>query len=309
MIYNFDMDHPKISLEQWRALLAVVDHGGYAQAAEALHKSQSTVTYAIQKLENLLGLEIFVLQGRKSVLTEAGRSLYQRARALLDEAVSLERAADHLAAGCEAEVAVAAEIIFPTTLLLDALARFAGESPDTRVELLESVLGGTDEALLEHKVDVAITSHVPTGFLGDPLLRLRFIAVARPDHPLQGLGRPATQQDLRHHRRILIRDTGLHHKREPGWLSPERRWTVSNMSTSIEAVKLGAGFAWFPEFRIQQELAAGSLKPLDLAEGAERFVQIYVVYADRDHPGPAARRIGALLREQLATSGPATDGH
>lgn len=305
MIYNFDMENPKISLEQWRALLAVVDHGGYAQAAEALHKSQSTVTYAIQKLENLLGLEIFVLQGRKSVLTEAGRSLYQRARVLVDEAVSLEHAAGHLAAGCEAEVALAAEIIFPTGLLLGALAQFAGESPDTRVELLESVLGGTDEALLEHKVDVAITSHVPTGFLGDPLLRLRFIAVAHPDHPLHQLGRPVTHQDLRRHRRILIRDTGLHHKREPGWLSPERRWTVSNMSTSIEAVGMGAGFAWFPEFRIQDELAAGKLKPLPLAEGGERFVQIYAVYADRDYPGPAARRLVALLREQIDGGCPA----
>lgn len=302
------METPKISLEQWRALLAVVDHGGYAQAADALHKSQSTVTYAIQKLETLLGLEIFVLQGRRSVLTEAGRSVYQRARVLVDEAVSLERAAGHLAAGCEAEVTLAAEIIFPTDLLLGALSRFADESPDTRVELLESVLGGTDEALLEHKVDVAITSHVPTGFLGDPLLRLRFIAVAAPDHPLHQLDRPATSQDLRRHRRILIRDTGLNRKREPGWLSPERRWTVSNMSTSIEAVSLGAGFAWFPEFRIQRELAEGQLRPLELAEGTERFVQIYVVHADRDYPGPAARRIVSLLHEQIRAGCPADTG-
>ena len=35
---------PRISLEQWRALQAVVEAGGYAQAAEALHKSQSTLT-------------------------------------------------------------------------------------------------------------------------------------------------------------------------------------------------------------------------------------------------------------------------
>ena len=43
------MNTPRISLEQWRALVAVVEAGGYGQAAEQLHKSQSTVTYAIQK--------------------------------------------------------------------------------------------------------------------------------------------------------------------------------------------------------------------------------------------------------------------
>jgi DNA-binding transcriptional LysR family regulator len=44
---------PTISLEQWRALVAVVDDGGYAAAAEAIHKSQSAVTYAVQQVEKL----------------------------------------------------------------------------------------------------------------------------------------------------------------------------------------------------------------------------------------------------------------
>ena len=51
---------PRISLEQWRALQAVVERGGYAQAAEALHKSQSTLTYAVQKIESLLGAELLL---------------------------------------------------------------------------------------------------------------------------------------------------------------------------------------------------------------------------------------------------------
>ena len=49
--------NPSISLEQWRALVAVVDEGGYASAAESIHKSQSSVTYAVQQIEKLLGVE------------------------------------------------------------------------------------------------------------------------------------------------------------------------------------------------------------------------------------------------------------
>ena len=60
------MADPRISLEQWRALQAVVDAGGYAQAAEALHKSQSAVTYAVQKIEALLAVKIFEVIGRKA---------------------------------------------------------------------------------------------------------------------------------------------------------------------------------------------------------------------------------------------------
>ena len=46
----------RVTLEQWRTLVAVVDAGGYAQAAEALHKSQSAITYAVQKLETQLAV-------------------------------------------------------------------------------------------------------------------------------------------------------------------------------------------------------------------------------------------------------------
>ena len=91
--------NPRISLEQWRSLLAVVDAGGYAQAAAALHKSQSAVTYAVQKMESLLGVKIFEVVGRKAHLTPTGEVLYRRAKALLEEAGALEGAAGSLAAG------------------------------------------------------------------------------------------------------------------------------------------------------------------------------------------------------------------
>jgi DNA-binding transcriptional LysR family regulator len=67
--------NPRVSLEQWRALVAVVDAGGYARAAAALHKSQSAVTYALQEIEQQLDVKLFELHGRKSQLTAAGQVL------------------------------------------------------------------------------------------------------------------------------------------------------------------------------------------------------------------------------------------
>lgn len=64
----------KITLEQWQTLVAVVDRGGYARAAEALGKSQSAVSYAIARLEEHLGLAVFRIEGRRAQLTEAGRA-------------------------------------------------------------------------------------------------------------------------------------------------------------------------------------------------------------------------------------------
>jgi DNA-binding transcriptional LysR family regulator len=292
------MDYPRISLEHWRSLLAVVDAGGYAQAAEVLHKSQSAVTYAVQRIEELLGVKAFEVVGRKAHLTPTGEVLYRRAKALLEEAGALEGAAGSLAAGWESELRLAVEIVFPTWLLLQCFARFAEERPQMRIELYESVLSGTEEALLQRKVDLAICSQIPPGFVGDSLMRLRFIAAAHPDHPLHQLGRELTVQDLRKHRHLIIRDTGSQ-RRAGSSLGAEQSWTVSHKATSIHAAVMGLGFAWFAEDTVRGELERGVLKPLPLREGGERWADLYLVFADRDYAGPGALRLAALIREHV----------
>jgi DNA-binding transcriptional LysR family regulator len=290
-------DGPRISLEQWRALQAVVERGGYAQAAQALHKSQSTLTYAVQKIESLLGLKAFEIHGRKAVLTEAGQVLYRRARTLLEEAAMLERGAAAMSNEWQPEIAIAVEVIFPTWLLLECLARFAQERPETRIEVYETVLTGTGEMLAEGRVDFAIGSD-RAGVTGESLMRIEAVAVAHRDHPLHHLGRKVTARDLRAHRRILIRDTAVQRDKEVSGV--ELRWTVSHKATSIRAVSMGLGYAWLFEDTIRDELASGLLKPLPLTEGARRHGDLYLAFADPEFPGRDAARLADIIREGVA---------
>lgn len=287
---------PRITLEQWRALQAVVEAGGYAQAAAALHKSQSTVTYAVQKIESLLDVKVFAIQGRKAVLTETGKVLYRRARTLLEEAALLERGAAAMADEWQPEIRIAVEHIFPTWLLLECLAEFARERPDTRIEVFETVLTGTDEMLSEGRVDVAIGS--AAGATSAALMPVRFVAVAHPSHALHRLGRPITERDLRRHRRIFIRDTGAQRKTDVAGV--ELRWTVSHKATSIRAVAMGLGFAWLPEETIAPELRDGTLKPLPMRGGSERIAQLYLSMSDPEFPGRDAARLAEIIRARVA---------
>ncbi|HYA66040.1 MAG TPA: LysR family transcriptional regulator, partial [Burkholderiaceae bacterium] len=232
------METPKITLDQWSALQQVVETGSYANAAERLHRSQSTLSYAIRQIQRLAGVQVFALQGRKAVLTPAGEALYRQAKKLVEEARRVERLAGELAAGWESEVVLAVEIIFPTWLLLECLGQFAKERPQTRIELFESVLGGTQEALLERRVDFAIGPTIPQGFLGDRLMQVRFVAAAHPDHPLHRMGRALTMADLQQHRHLLVRETGTQRLHEPALFADER-WTFSNKATSIRAACMG----------------------------------------------------------------------
>jgi DNA-binding transcriptional LysR family regulator len=287
---------PRITLDQWRALAAVVEAGGYAQAAQRLHKSQSTVTYAVQQLQAQLGVEAFRIEGRRARLTPTGELLYRRARYLLDEASGLEQAARRFSAGWEPEIRVAVEVIFPTWLLLACLDRFGMESPGTQIEVTEAVLGHRTDTLARGEAELAIFSSVPQGLLGETLMRIRFILAASPKHPLHKLGRALTPRDFRPHRHLVLRETSPARTSEVS-MRTTQRWTVGQFSTLIEAARDGFGFAWLPEEKIRPELEAGTLRALPVHEGAERFADLYLVFADREHAGPGTMRLAEILRE------------
>jgi len=293
------MGFPRIALEQWSALISVVESGGYAQAAARLARTQSTVTYNIKKLEQLLGVQVFEIQGRKAQLTPAGQVLYRRGKVLLEEASRLERAAADLARGWESEIRIAADLVFPTWLLLECFAELGVERPDIRLDLIETVLGGTEETLMQGSVDLAIGPLVAAGFIGDMLMQERFVCVAAPDHPLHSQGEDLTLEDLRKHRHLVVRDSGVARTRSGGWLN-ERRWTVSNKATSIHAACMGLGFAWYPFNTIRDELDRGTLKPLPLREGAQRFATLYLMFADRDAAGPGTMRLAQIIKQRVA---------
>jgi DNA-binding transcriptional LysR family regulator len=286
-------------MEQWRCLIAVVEAGGYARAAEALHKSQSSVTYAVQKLESTLQVKAFEIQGRKAKLTPTGEMLYRRARLLLEDADAIERAASRLSAGWEAEIAIAVEILFPNWLMFQCLDRFGKESPQTRIEWFETVLDGTPEALRTGQAALAITGNVPPGMPAEHLMTVRATAVANPNHELHQLGRPLEYRDLRKHRHIVVRDTSAKRDKNAVSLDVARRWTVSNMATSIGAVSRGHGFSWLPEDKIRTELRNGELKVLPMRDMNQRTQPLYLAFADRAGAGPGALRLAEIIKEEV----------
>lgn len=287
-----------VTLEQWQALVAVVDSGGYAMAAESLEKSQSSISYAIQKLETSLSIQAFKIEGRKAVLTPAGKTLYRRAKVLLEEAQQMESMAKQFSSGIEAEVKIVVDTLFPEWVLLEAIQEFVTENPMIRIELKETVLSGSDEALSKKEADIVISGSVPSGFLGDPLMQVTFRAVAAPDHPLHQLKRALDYQDLRLHRQLVVKDSGSRGA-DSGWLGAQQRLTFSHIGTSIRSAVMGLGYAWYPELKIKSELDSGQLKALPLTSGSERSVELYLIYREGSYAGPATLQLGDLINQKV----------
>ncbi|MDR5867449.1 LysR family transcriptional regulator [Halomonas koreensis] len=290
----------RVTLAQWQMLAAVVDHGGFSRAAEAVHKSPSTLNHAVHKLEEQLGVAVLEPVGRQVRLTEAGEMLLRRARQLLENADSLEDVASRLAEGLEAEIVLAIDQIFPPDALARALEAFSSAYPYVRVQLHETVLNGGVEMLQDGHADLLVTGLGARGYLGEPLVTVRFIAVAHPDHPLHRLDRELDLRDLEQHRQLVVRDSALRQSQDSGWLKAEQRWTVSHLDTSIDMLGRNLGFAWIPETRIRDGLAAGRLKPLPLSAGGVREIPIQLIHRDLDRAGPATRAMAQHLRDSVA---------
>jgi DNA-binding transcriptional LysR family regulator len=290
------MKAPRVTLEQWRTLQAVVDHGGFAQAAEALHRSQSSVSYTVARMQEQLGAPLLRIDGRKAVLTDAGEVLLRRSRQLVKQASQLEELAHHMEQGWEAEVRLVVDAAYPTANIVRTLSAFMPQSRGCRVRLREEVLSGVEEVLREGSADLAISALNITGYLPIELGEVEFVAVAHPEHPLHRLQRPVTFQDLEGQMQVVTRDSGRVQPRDAGWLGAEQRWTVGSLPTARTFVSSGLGFAWLPYHLIARELEEGVLKPLPMEQGDIRRPRFFL-YSNKDKVlGPATQILIDLIR-------------
>jgi DNA-binding transcriptional LysR family regulator len=280
---------PKTTLEQWAVLAAVVDEGGFAQAASALNRSQSAISYSVARLQESLDVALLVVEGRKSVLTPHGQALLARARALLKELDTLEALARSLKQGWESELKLIVDAAFPRARLLEVVAELQSSCPSTQIQLADVVLSGAEQAITEGSADLVVTSRVPPGHLSDWLLDVNFVAVARADHPLLQVGHALTTDDLAHHVQAVVRDSGTAHPRDEGWLGAPRRFTVSSMDASLATILAGLAYAWLPEHMLVEQLRSGALRRLPLVSGESRIVSLHIVLIHANVLGPAAR--------------------
>lgn len=290
---------PKTTIEQWRILQAVVDFGGYAQAAAALNKSQSAMNHAVAKLQDTLGVELLKVVGRKAQLTERGEVMLRRSRQLTVIVSELEQLAENLKQGWEPEITLAIEMVFDRQCLLPILREFQLHSRGSRLTLVDSVLTGSEEAITEQSADLVITHQVPRGYIGEPIGSYQLRLVVAADHPLAQLTQPLSPEQLSQELQIVIRDTARHPNETQGWLKAEQRWTVTSFNEALQLVEAGIGFCWLPPFITSD---SEHLVELNLSGSSHRAGYIYLVQPKNEKTGPCARLLYDLLVSKLTNS-------
>ena len=182
------MDTGTPTLDQLRVLATVVEAGSFSAAARRLHRAQSVISYTVANLEAQLGVALFERDGRRPVLTEAGRALIADARRvgrLVDELRA--RAAGAAPRGWRPRLGLAVDVMFPTARLVAALEAFRPRIPDGRrcgcaSRRWAGWRAGAGRHLRPWHHRAA--GHAPEALERRPLCQIELIPVAAPTHPL-----------------------------------------------------------------------------------------------------------------------------
>ncbi len=177
-----------LELTWLRTWVEVVDAGGFARAAELVHLSQPRVSAHISNLEKELGYSLIERRVRPLTLTDAGKALLPRARAVL-------AAADELTSGVLADrgvisgtVKVASFASASAEFLPEVVTRLAELHPQLDLSILDGDVGSIETALSERRVAVALRPMRPEprdrSFSVRPLWREPFVVVLPTGHPL-----------------------------------------------------------------------------------------------------------------------------
>ncbi|GIO32978.1 MULTISPECIES: LysR family transcriptional regulator [Paenibacillus] len=178
-----------MNLHALRFFSKVAETGSVTLASEMLRVSQPAVTAQIKRLEQELGIRLWISQGRGVALTDAGRMLAAEAKRLFDLERSIEERLDGIKEGKEGRLHISATYLPANFLLPRLVAEYKKRHPAVVLEWTTTNSAQALELLLHYKADIAIVGGIREEhplLVKTPLLEDRMCFVVHPSHPLAG---------------------------------------------------------------------------------------------------------------------------
>ncbi|MBF0236119.1 MAG: LysR family transcriptional regulator [SAR324 cluster bacterium] len=290
-----------MTLDQLKMLVKIVETGSVISAAEALYRTQPTVSVAMKKLEEEFALKIFSRDQYRANLTPAGLALYERAKMVLRQSDSFEQLAHQLSTGQEPEIRIAIEGACPIPLFLQILKQCEERHPYTQFHLSVENLSGAVELLVQDKVDIAISPWPTEELQLDAIdfTHTTLIAVTSASNALAHIERKLHFEDLQEQVQIIVRDSSpVPSDKQFGVIPEIRRWYVNDHHTKKQIILSGMGWGRLPEHLIQAELRDGRLVRLEIENYPSPARLEIKVLRKHDHPmGPVTSDLWNMFQD------------
>jgi DNA-binding transcriptional LysR family regulator len=300
-----------LTIHQLRVLAAVVEHGSFTHAAEALHVTQPAITFQVHQLEKEVGTALFVREGRTISTTAAGFAAYRYACEVLGATDSFRRDLESLAEGELEHIVVGAGPSYSTYVLPELLTTFQQRHPRMRLSLVQTPAAAPAivQQVRKGQIDVGLAvSARPIDELADSRLGT--------DEPLivESALRPITTNQtltlaelarvpfIRTPPGLAQLTTALDRLLLGAGLGPPNLVMAMNSWDGVkEAVRAGVGLAITLWATVRHEVESGEFRAVSV-EGYHDPHEVYLIaglYARRPTSTPVFRELLDLLRAEV----------
>ncbi|GBQ87655.1 LysR family transcriptional regulator [Asaia krungthepensis] len=265
--------------------------GSLTGAAASLNLTQPALSHSIRKLEDLLQVEIWRREGRKLVLTPAGRILLALAERVLPQFEQAEDRLGQMARGTSGKLRIGMECHPCYQWLLRVVAPYLDLWPGVDVDVRQKFQFSGIEALFTHEIDLLVTPDplLKPGLHFTPVFDYELVLVVGPGHPLTGvpLIEPkhlATETLITYPVPIERLDVFTQFL-QPAGISPLHHKPIETTDIMLLMVAHGRGVAVLPRWLVEEQGHNFALQPLRLGN---KGIQKHIFLGQRENDGDIA---------------------
>jgi DNA-binding transcriptional LysR family regulator len=299
-----------MSLDQLRTFIAAAEEGSFSAAGRKLRRAQSLVSQTLSNLEHRLGVKLFDRSGRYPRLTDHGLALLHDAKGIADGIDSLKARAKTLREGLEPELSLSIDVMYPMSVLTEAVGSFRSAFPYTPLRLYVEALGAVIEPVLRGTCHIGVIGSfpvVPDSMRSEPLLDVPMVAVVAPAHPLASYKGAIPKSELEKHVQLVLTDRSTLSEGKSYGVYSQNAWRLADMGAKHAFLRAGFGFGHMPTFMVADDIASDRLRTIRIEmPGVVNFLMaMHAVYRKEAPPGPAGRWLIERLKRRADAESPA----
>lgn len=259
----------RIHLEIVRAIDRL---GSVTAAAQSLYVTQPALSHSIRKLEESLGLRVWIREGRSLRLTQGGEYLLSVANRLLPQIERAEQQLQQFAQGERGTLRIGMECHPCYQWLLKIAAPFLTAWPDIDLDVIQKFQFGGIDALYGYEIDVLVTPDPlkKQGLLFVPVFDYEQVLVVGQSHPLRQAKHVEPEQladeTLITYPVSIDRLDVFSRFLTPAGITPKRHKLIETTDIILQMVASGRGVAALPRWLVQEQQARFDIFPVRLGK-------------------------------------------
>ena len=290
-------------------IVEVESCGSLTAAADSLALTQSALSHSIKKLEKQLGVLIWVRDGRRLHLTQAGRYLHSFAVRILPQLLLAEGHLNQFSAGLRGTLHVGMECHPCYQWFLTVTNSYLKAYPDVDIDVIQKFQFGGLGALLNHEIDILVTPDpvFKSGLQFVPVFDYEQVLVVSDQHPL-AVKDWVTPDDLRDE--VLISYPVASERLDiyrsfltPAGLLPARHKRIETTDMILQMVSCGRGVTALPRWLAESHAASLNLSVLRLGQSGITK-QIHLGMRQEDAPVDYIVGLVSLARGMVSQAEP-----